>query len=201
MNNRLLIIFQKNPLPGKVKTRLAAEVGEMKALSIYKMLIRKTYEAIRDVSCTQWVFYNEFIDKSDIWDPKHYDKFLQSGKSLGEKMKNAFKKGFGSGYKKICIIGTDCYGLTANVVENAFEKLGDHDYVIGPAADGGYYLLGMKNLNQSLFENKQWSTDSVLKDTIYDIETNNQTCFLLPELTDIDQKDDLSVIDSNDLNT
>ena len=104
-------------------------------------------------------------------------------------MLDAFKNGFASGYKKVLIIGSDLYDLTAKTVDEAFTKLDDNDVVIGPAEDGGYYLLGMNLLHEKVFKNKDWGTESVRKDTLKDL--TSKKVFLLPTLNDVDVFEDI----------
>lgn len=89
-------------------------------------------------------------------------------------------------YDKICIIGSDCMSLTTSLIEEAFSRLDGYDTVIGPSVDGGYYLLGIKQLFPQLFTKKEWSTDKVFSSTFSDIEQLGLTCYLLPSLPDID---------------
>ena len=105
-------------------------------------------------------------------------------------MKNAFKELFDMGYEKVAIIGSDCFELTAAIIREAFALLKNKDAVIGPAKDGGYYLLGMKKMIEPVFENKQWSTDSVFRETINDLTENNFSFACLPVLTDVDTEED-----------
>ena len=122
-----------------------------------------------------------------------YTKRLQSGEDLGERMYNAFKSGFQKGYKKIIIIGSDIYDLNSETIEEAFAELENSDYVIGPAADGGYYLLGMKSISKEIFINKEWGTNSVLKDTLNNLR--DKKVKLLQIKNDIDVYEDLKDID------
>lgn len=186
----LLIIFYRNPKTGKVKTRLAAAVGNERALDVYHKLTLHTKEVTEGLACDKIVFYTDSIDLMDAWSNATYLKALQEGENLGERMKNAFAAGFETGYNSICIVGTDCYELTEGIIEQAFQELESADAVIGPARDGGYYLLGMKKpLN--LFENKQWSTETVLQHTIRDFEAMGLRYVKLQELNDVDTEDDL----------
>lgn len=187
----LLIIFYRNPKIGKVKTRLAATAGNQKALEIYMKLSLHTKTITEDLNLEKIVFYTDVIDLMDIWPNATFLKALQDGKDLGEKMKNAFVAGFETGYSSICIIGTDCYELTAEIITQAFEALKSADAVIGPARDGGYYLLGMTNPHTEVFNNKNWSTETVLQQTIHDFESLGLHYFLLQELKDVDTEDDL----------
>lgn len=188
----LLLILTRNPELGKCKTRLAAKVGDQTALDIYKFLLDHTVSFTKDLEVTKWVYYSEKIWKDDIWNPKTYHKKLQKGKDLGERMLNAFKEGFEAGFENIIVIGSDMYHLNQTDLENAFSKLNNHDYVVGPAEDGGYYLLGMKTLNETLFLGKEWGTDSVLTDTLKDLKSEEVA--LLDEKNDIDYYEDIKDI-------
>jgi rSAM/selenodomain-associated transferase 1 len=190
-NKNLLLIFIRNPEPGKVKKRLAASIGDEPALEIYKFLLRHTHEITKDLPADKEVYYSEKIEKEDLWD-ESFSKKLQQGEDLGEKMKNAFQNGFESGYRNIIIIGSDLYDLENMDLQKAFNTLEISDYVIGPAIDGGYYLLGMKSLNLKLFKNKSWSTASVFKDTIKDLNSENIT--ILEKRNDIDVFEDIKNI-------
>ncbi|MBT8293877.1 MAG: glycosyltransferase [Eudoraea sp.] len=190
---RLLLIFTRNPKLGKCKTRLAATIGDQAALDIYMILLRHTAEITKDLNCSKEVHYTEEPGSNDLWDELIYSKHLQNGKDLGERMYNAFKTGYQKGYKKVIIIGSDIYDLNSETIEEAFTELENSDYVIGPAADGGYYLLGMKSINNKIFINKNWGTNSVLKDTLDDLR--DKKVKLLQIKNDIDVYEDLKDID------
>lgn len=193
-NNNLLLIFTRNPELGKCKTRLAAKVGDTAALEIYKFLLSHTVSFTRKLKAEKHVFYSEAIWKNDLWDNHIYQKKLQNGVDLGVRMQNAFQDGFNSGFEKIIIIGSDMYDLSQEDMEKAFAKLEDHDYVIGPAEDGGYYLLGMTNFKKELFENKVWGTNTVLSHTLDDVKTENH--FLLEAKNDVDLYEDIKDIEA-----
>ena len=161
----VLIIFVKNPVLGKVKTRLADALGEENALLIYQKLLQHTCLVTGNIIADKYVFYLEFINHNDLWKNEVYKKKLQHGNDLGERMKNAFELLFQKGYKEIVIIGSDCYELTEEIIMNAFGELKQKDVVIGPAKDGGYYLLGMNIFIPELFTGKSWSTNKVLQET------------------------------------
>lgn len=192
LKNDLLLILTRNPELGKCKTRLAATVGDKVALEIYKFLLDCTVGFTHDLQVEKWVYYSEEIWKDDIWDNTVYRKKLQIGKDLGERLLNAFKEGFQAGFERIIIIGSDMYHLSQRELEEAFSKLNDHDYVVGPAEDGGYYLLGMKRLSEKLFNNKAWGTDTVLSDTLNDL--NAERVALLAEKNDVDYYEDIKNI-------
>jgi hypothetical protein len=184
-----LLIFIKNAELGKVKTRLAATLGDVKALDIYKQLLSLTQKNTLLVDCQRIVFYSDFIEQQDIWNSKDYSKAVQSGDDLGERMKNAFANAF-ENHQKVLIIGSDCAELTPDILNDAFAKLATHDFVIGPAFDGGYYLLGMNTFQPSVFDNIEWSTDEVLSKTIQNIAALQKNYALLPTLSDLDNEND-----------
>ncbi|MDQ3020640.1 MAG: TIGR04282 family arsenosugar biosynthesis glycosyltransferase [Bacteroidota bacterium] len=189
MHKNSLIIFAKNPVLGKVKTRLAKDTGEEKALEVYKVLLKKTYQETKDFKEKKFLFLSDFFDKN-LFDSS-FIQVIQTGNDLGEKMKNAFEIIFQKRYTKAVIIGTDCPELDSNIINEAFEKLSHFDIVIGPAKDGGYYLLGMKEQYAFLFENMKWSDQYVSDETIRRIIQNDLTYHLLKELIDIDDIKDL----------
>ena len=187
-----LIIFIKNPIKGKVKTRLANTVGDDKALAIYSQLLERTRKITQNIDCKKYLFYSDFVDEQDDWDNSTFIKCLQKGVDLGERMLNAFKLVFEqNNNSKAIIIGSDCAALTDKIVEKGFLALQEKDFVIGPSNDGGYYLLGMNFLFETLFNNKVWSTESVLEDTENDIKMAGHTFEKLEALTDIDLEEDL----------
>lgn len=194
MSKEALIIFTKNPEAGKVKTRLAATIGDAEALRVYKQLLMHTVSETNLVSADKYVFYANYVDRDDIWDDKRYYKELQQGNDLGERIMNAFRSTFKKGYDKIIIIGTDCPSLDQSIIQDAFSKLDDIDIVIGPALDGGYYLLGMKQCHKLLFKNIQWSTPEVFPETINRCKIAGLLFFLLQPLQDIDEEKDLQKV-------
>jgi len=187
----LLIIFYRNPELGKVKTRLAKTLGDEKALAIYLKLSSHTKAVTENLAIDKVVYYSNFVDTEDVWLNTSFHKKLQNGTDLGEKMQNAFAQEFNNGYERICIIGTDCLELSKDIMQQAFDQLGCHDAVIGPAKDGGYYLLGMKKQMPELFENKTWSSDTVAADTIQNLKDLRASFAQLPILSDVDEETDL----------
>ena len=187
--DNLLLIFTRNPELGKCKTRLAATVGDQIALDIYNFLLSHTVKITENINAAKEVHYSDEIWEDDIWDPTFYRKKIQKGKDLGKRMEHAFQQGFENGYKKIVIVGTDIYELSAADIENAFLSLDHADLVIGPAEDGGYYLLGMNKLNTNIFQNKNWGTNTVLKDTLIDLK--NENVQLLETKNDVDLYEDI----------
>ncbi|MEO6722723.1 MAG: TIGR04282 family arsenosugar biosynthesis glycosyltransferase [Ferruginibacter sp.] len=189
---KALIIFIRNPIAGEVKTRLANTMGPEKALLIYKILLQHTCEITEQLDCDKFVYYADFINENDSWQNDNFHKRLQHGADLGERMSNAFNQLFNEGYERLLIIGSDCLELESKLISHAFDVLDETDIVVGPSADGGYYLLGMKPpLLSFLFENKSWSTGSVLTETIKDLTTSGIRFELLVTLNDIDEEKDV----------
>ena len=193
MTKSLLIIFTRNPELGKVKTRLATNIGDASALKIYQFLLDHTALITKEIKVDKQVYYSEKITDEDLWSSDIYSKRLQKGSDLGERMLYAFKRGFIDGYKNIIIIGSDLYDLTQSDLENAFNSLKDHNFVLGPAKDGGYYLLGMSRMIPELFNNKNWGTNEVLNATLNDLK--EESVILLPFKNDVDYFEDIQHIE------
>jgi uncharacterized protein len=184
-----LIIFVRNPALGKVKTRLAATIGDEKTLMLYKHLLQHTQTITANLPVKKFVYYADYINENDLWNG--FEKRLQQGDDLGKRMKNSFAELFEAGFKNICIIGSDCYELSSDILADAFENLNTVDVVAGPVSDGGYYILGMNKPVPDFFINKAWSTDTVFTDTLKDAAALNLSVQQLPMLNDIDTEADL----------
>jgi len=189
MCKNLIITFTRNPELGKVKSRLAKSIGKESALTIYKILLEHTKNVLSKLECDKAVYYSVKIRENDIWNAKMFSKHQQFGDDLGHRMQNAFENGFKNGYNKIIIVGSDLYDLNTDIINEAFKALDTHDNVIGPAKDGGYYLLGMKALHPSVFDIDNWGTKTVYKQTI--TKLNNNSLYVLNTLNDIDYVEDL----------
>lgn len=189
MTKNLILIFTRNPELGKCKTRLAKTIGDENALTVYKMLLQHTADVVEQINCDKAVYYSVKVRTNDIWDDVIYQKHQQNGADLGYRMQNAFKESFKAGYEKVLIVGSDLYDLKPKHLQDAFNRLDNNDVVIGPAEDGGYYLLGMKSLLSDIFENKNWGTDTVRAATLNDLKTKKVA--QLEILNDIDIYDDV----------
>ena len=188
----LLVIFVKNPEEGKVKTRLAADIGNKRALDVYQKLLAYTRGVVQKLNVTKQVWYSSSIDFSDNWGEDQFIKKLQKGDNLGERMQEAFRQGFREGFGRILIIGSDCPALSDQHLLSAYEELECNDVVLGPSQDGGYYLLGMNHYIPELFINKSWSRDSLYGETIKTLDQLHKSWGELEELNDIDTLDDLN---------
>ncbi|GAB3587040.1 TIGR04282 family arsenosugar biosynthesis glycosyltransferase [Hymenobacter daeguensis] len=191
-----LLVFARVPALGRVKTRLAAGVGEARALATYHELLAITHQAIvaAAVPATVWLA-DAATAHPTAEEARHWPDLAarcQPAGDLGTRMAAAFAAAFAAGAERVAIIGTDCPGLEAAHLREAFVQLEAHDVVLGPATDGGYYLLGLRQLRPELFQHKAWSTGSVLADTLADARRLGLRVALLPELRDVDTAEDLA---------
>ncbi|MEJ7780150.1 MAG: TIGR04282 family arsenosugar biosynthesis glycosyltransferase [Daejeonella sp.] len=191
--NTALIIFVRHPELGSVKTRLAKVIGEEKTLHVYNLLLEHTRTVTRPVNCRKFVYYAGSIPEHDQWDLPGYTKRQQFGADLGERMLNAFTELFKQGFKRIMIIGSDCYQLRPAHLDSAVSSLEENDAVIGPTFDGGYYLLGMNMLTPEIFRDKAWSSSLVAKQTIETFTRHNLSYHVLRQLHDVDEAADLEI--------
>jgi len=188
---KLLLIFVKNAINGHVKTRLAADLGDKRALGIYRKMLLQTLSEAAEADASKEVWYSSFIEKKGNVNEKLFHKKLQQGENLGERMKFAFNNAFKNGYKKVVIIGSDCPEITSDLLNDAFRLLESKDVVIGPSEDGGYYLLGKSLFEPSLFDRVEWSSPKVLQQTLEKIKKKSLSVALLHPLNDIDTIEDL----------
>jgi hypothetical protein len=167
MNDDLLIIFAREPIPGIVKTRLAKDTGAGTAAAIYGLMLRHIVKnaasSLYDIELWKTLessraYFTELIPGAVIRD--------QPEGNIGEKMSEAFCSGFTGGYRKICVIGTDCPGASSDDIVHALDMLDKNDIVLGPSFDGGYYLIGLSKFHPELFEGISWSTGSVFSETV-----------------------------------
>jgi rSAM/selenodomain-associated transferase 1 len=176
-----------------VKTRLASELGAESALAIYRGLGERVMAAVATIpSCAIVVAYTpdgshdvirEWLGSSPKLRP-------QSNGDLGERMSAAITDALAEGAQRVVVIGTDCPGLTAATVVDAFSRLDTADLVLGPATDGGYYLIGMTRAHAQLFERIPWSSDQALSATLTRAKRLGLRIALLDEMHDVDTADD-----------
>ncbi len=188
MSRTLLIVFVKNIILGKVKTRLAKTVGDNKAFEVYKQLVDITEECSKEVKADKHIYFSDVVINSK-W--ANELKFVQKGEDLGERMLNAFEYGFEQGYEKVILIGSDLPDISSEIITQGFSTLNDSEVVFGPAEDGGYYLIGMTKPQKHIFENKPWSEASLLETTLQELDKKNVKVSLLKTLNDIDTFEDL----------
>jgi rSAM/selenodomain-associated transferase 1 len=188
MNKELVIVFVKNIKLGKVKTRLAKTIGNQGAFEVYSELVKVTENATNYLSADVHVYFSDAVVETK-W--KGYHKTVQQGTDLGERMKNAFKKGFEKGYERIILIGSDLPDISENHINSGLEKLDKNDVVFGPAEDGGYYLIGLNKLHDFIFNDKPWSTSHLLQETLTELDSKEIKFAILETLNDIDTFEDL----------
>lgn len=193
-SGRTLLVFAKAPRPGTVKTRLAASVGDAEAVRIYRALGAGVVDSVRDVRGRTIVSFAppDARREMEAWLGSEGLEFHpQVAGDLGRRMAAAFDRAFADGAPQVCVVGTDAPGVDAELVDRAFTALRDHDVVVGPAADGGYYLLALDRPRPELFQGVPWSTPRVLPITRARIREMGLREHLLPELRDVDRLADV----------
>lgn len=195
MSKNRLIIFVKNAIVGEVKTRLASTLGNEKALEVYQKLLKITARETSNVNAEKLVSYSKFVEENDDFAKNIYEKSVQKKGDLGEKMKQAFRSGFETGFSRIVLIGSDCPEISQNLINEAFNELAEADSVIGPSDDGGYYLIGLSRFIPEIFDDVEWSTSSVFTSTITALDEVGATYRILKKLNDIDTESDLNASD------
>ncbi len=195
-----VVVFVRYPRPGRVKTRLARGVGDRAAAALYKAMAERTVLCARELKLSlpvdvEIMFEGGSVESMALWLGRGLRYVRQSGEDLGRDMAESFRTSFADGYKRVVLIGSDCPLLDGHILKAAFASLDVHDVVIGPAADGGYYLIGMKRYHPSLFEGIEWGCDEVFEDTKREVRRMGLSLYELPVLSDIDRASDLSVLD------
>lgn len=196
-----VIIFLKYPTPGRVKTRLGAEIGHDLAAELYRKFIRLTVRLVRE-SGAERVYaaydpahpvqaYRRIVSGEVIW-------FPQRGEDLGQRMYNATEYALTEGADRVVIVGTDSPTLPARRVGEALRRLSQSDLVLGPAEDGGYYLIGLRRPIKTIFENVAWSSSSVLEATLARARAVGVRYELLSPWYDVDEVADLKRAVSDD---
>ena len=189
--SQLLMVFARNPVLGKVKQRLAMALGAAQALRIYRRLLQHTIALTAPVQVHKWLWYAGGMPQDSAFVPRQYFLHHQPTGHLGARMAHAFDTAFDAGHTHVVLIGSDCLSLTPKHIAQAFEALQSHDCVIGPALDGGYYLLGLRHLMPSLFTHTQWGTDQVCQRTIQCLHTAKASHHVLEPLSDLDHPDQI----------
>ncbi|MFA4903958.1 MAG: TIGR04282 family arsenosugar biosynthesis glycosyltransferase [Desulfobaccales bacterium] len=192
----LLIIFAKEPRPGHVKTRLSPPLAPESAAQLYHNFLIDILEEMGRVQEVRLALAFSPPEAQDFFQalaPPGMDVFPQEGGDLGERMARACAWGFKAGYSPVLLRGSDTPDLPAAVVSEAREVLaaGHSQVVLGPATDGGYYLVGLTRPQPHLFQGQLWSSSTVLKSTLNVARQQNLTVHLLPAWSDIDTFADL----------
>ena len=194
-NRRCAIVFMRVPEIGKVKTRLSRSIDEKIVLALYKNFAMDVFEKVQKCANHIRICYHPPGQEAKMisWLGNTYEYVSQTGKDLGERMENAFRETFSDGYTHLILIGTDFPDLPEAFIGEAFGHLENDRVVIGPASDGGYYLVGFpKNrFLPRIFKDMPWGTDQVYSKTIRLLKRACRSVHLLPEWRDIDDYDDL----------
>ncbi|MFZ5997132.1 MAG: TIGR04282 family arsenosugar biosynthesis glycosyltransferase [Nitrospirota bacterium] len=205
MSTRCVLMFIKAPEKGAVKSRLAKDLGDEAALELYRCFVVDMINTLRaSLHPFMCCFYPpDALEKIVAWLGRGYSYLPQSGNDLGERMRNAFIDIFNEGVTEVVIIGSDSPDLPAEIIDEAFRSLHHHDVVIGPAFDGGYYLIGFKRdaFLPELFEAIPWSTGAVFEQTVDILRKKRYKMYILPEWGDVDCRDDLMALFRRNRNT
>ena len=198
--SRLLAVFVKEPVPGKVKTRLGSRIGHERAAELYAAFQHDTLEHQHDVAEQQVIYYAPDSESSRV----HFESlerslsgtqtlWAQPEADLGGRLEAVFRRGFTTA-GHVAVMGSDSPTLPNSIVATAFEQLAEFDAVVGPAMDGGYYLLGLSRPVHGLFAGIDWSSSRVLLQTLTRLEQAGCTVALLPPWYDVDEIANLATL-------
>lgn len=192
--SQALLVFAREPVPGKVKTRLISVLGAEQATQIYQRLLRHALDVANRVENCDVQLWCDTSDGElhclSLSEAFHVPLLQQFGAGLGERMFAAIEHVLRT-YERVVLIGSDCPGYSQEYIQQAFNALSDHDVVLGPAADGGYVLIGMNRPQAELFSDMPWGTDRVLGITRERLSKLDLTWLEMPVLRDVDRPDDL----------
>ncbi len=192
-----VIVFLKSPEKGRVKTRLSKVLDESFVLALYRGFIHDTLFMLQSFP-DKFIYFLPSEKEAYLrsWLGSNYQYVLQTGRDLGEKMSNAFKEGFERGFDRLVLIGTDIPEITEAILLQAFETLETNDAVIGPATDGGYYLIGFRkeSFSEEIFFDMNWSAGNVFQDTLKAMDKLNLKYGKVFELNDVDTAEDLDTL-------
>lgn len=191
-----LILFTRYPRPGQVKTRLIAALGATGAADLHRRLtehaLRQALELVQQRAVALEVqFTGSNRQRMTAWLGNEPAFCEQVGGNLGQRLDQAFATAFAAGARSVVIMGSDCPGLNSQILQDAFTALATSDLVLGPAADGGYYLIGLRQRAPALFEGIPWGSDAVLVSTCTRAQRLGLTCRQLITLSDVDRPEDM----------
>lgn len=191
-----VLVFVRAPEPGRVKTRLAAAIGDGAALRIYRRLAEHTLAeaAVLAVDGVQVRVHHTPADAGDVvraWLGDGLVYLPQAEGDLGRRMEDAFSRAFAAGAERVVIVGSDLPDVSASLLRRAFHALEGGPAVLGPARDGGYYLLGLTRRVDGIFDGIAWSTPDVLAATLDRFRAAGIVPAMLEALADVDEVDDL----------
>ncbi len=185
-----ILVFVKAPERSQVKTRLARSIGDELALEFYKGCVHETLTVLKATGFPVRICYHPSERKESVaaWLGNGHPLFPQEGSDLGEHMADAFARAFDAGFNRAVLVGTDIPQLNPPLLMEAFSCMDRHGAVIGPARDGGYYLIGFcaKTFNPDVFSGVSWGTDTVYRKTLQRLDKKELSVHVLPCLEDVD---------------
>ncbi len=197
-DKKCVLFFVKSPTSGRVKTRLARELGPANATGLYKSFVLDILAVLSGLDTNFKICFTppEAQDALANWLGNGFSYLPQKGRDLGARMKNAFEQAFADGFDRVIIVGSDIPDLPADFIRQAFSALDTHDAVIGPSTDGGYYLIGFSkdSFVPSAFENITWGTEKVLKQTLGALNECKRKPYMLPRWHDVDDMSGLKIL-------
>lgn len=204
-SSNCILLFVKSPRAGTVKTRLAAEIGEEAVVGLYKCFVEDLLAMIENVDSGLRLCFHppEAMSQVRQWLGDRHSYRPQRGDDLGHRLRNAFAGAFEDGFSKVVAIGSDSPDLPEEFLREAFDKLESHDAVLGPANDGGYYLIGFSedSFITEAFDDINWSTSGVCDQTRARLGTHGLSVHLLPLWYDVDVQSDLDDLAGRNGNT
>lgn len=190
MKQKAVIVFVKNPEPGKVKTKLAKDIGDTAAADAYKQLLQHTHDELLKIDADKFVFYLGDVNRLDLWENTLFYKQVQHGIDFGERMQNAFAFLFQLQYEKVLMIHSDSPQLSSHHLQKAFDLLKSNDVCIGANTNGAYYLLGLRSFYAPFFINKEWNSQTVYSSTLEDVAEAGLTVATVDQLRVVDTVND-----------
>lgn len=204
-SKKCVLFFVKYPVPGRVKTRLAEQIGHDVAADLYRNFVTDTLATLKNLDANLRIVFDPPDSKEQFqqWLGKEYSYLPQDGLDLGQRMKNAFLQAFSQGFNSVIVIGSDSPDLPVEYLERAYPALDNNDVVIGPSSDGGYYLIGFtkKSFLPEAFERISWSSNKVFDQTVNILKQHKQNLYLLPQWHDIDTIADLKSFQQRNKNS
>ena len=186
-----LLVFVKAPRPGAVKTRLAQTIGAVPACAVYRRIVATLLNHLRRFQAVELCFTpDNAMAEIQPWLKKGWQAAPQGDGDLGLRLHSAFERAFAAGAQRVLAIGSDCPMVTAGLLHEAWGGLRSHDAVLGPASDGGYWVIGLRQAHSELFHDIPWSTENVFGESLKRIHRAGLSIQVLRELSDVDTEAD-----------
>ena len=186
-----LLVFVKAPRPGAVKTRLAQTIGAVPACAAYRKIVATLLNHLRTLEAVELCFTpDDAMAEIQPWLKKGWQAAPQGDGDLGLRLNSAFERAFAAGAQRVLVIGSDCPMVTARLLREAWAELRSHDVVLGPASDGGYWVIGLRQAHSEIFHDIPWSTENVFGESLKRIHRAGLSIQVLRELSDVDTEAD-----------